>query len=142
MKKIITFMICTLFLLAVGLCSCSSDDVEEKKEYKYFVGTKLNVKNKEEFPAWVIEKINYLESNETKFLLKKCIYQEETYYWFNIVESSCPMCELYNSEGIQWNEVSNMDIPKEFTKSESDIWEIEYHYPSLQDLFKYFAILE
>ena len=26
MKKIITFMICTLFLLAVGLCSCSSDD--------------------------------------------------------------------------------------------------------------------
>ena len=41
-------MIGTLFLLAVGLCSCSSDDVEEKKEYKYFVGTKLNVKNKEE----------------------------------------------------------------------------------------------
>lgn len=107
-----------------------------------YYGSKLNVKHKEELPTWVIEKINYLESNETKFLLEKCIYQGGAYYWFNIVESSCPMCELYNSEGRQWNEVSNMDIPEEFTKSGTDIWEIEYHYPSLQDLFHFFGELE
>ena len=63
MKKIITFMICTLFLLAVGLCSCSSDD--ENKTVEYFHGTRVQLEPKASLPTWLIEKADNMEADKT-----------------------------------------------------------------------------
>lgn len=73
MKKIITFMICTLFLLAVGLCSCSSDDENATPTTRLDKGVLTD---------WQLEIADYFVSNNCGFALKRLSYKGQYYYWF------------------------------------------------------------
>ncbi len=73
MKKIITFMICTLFLLAVGLCSCSSDDENATPTTRLDKGVLTD---------WQLEIADYFVSNNCGFQLWRLLYKGQYYYWF------------------------------------------------------------
>ena len=75
MKKIITFMICTLFLLAVGLCSCSSDDENATPTTRLDKGVLTD---------WQLEIADYFVSNNCGFQLWRLLYKGQYYYWFSL----------------------------------------------------------
>ena len=73
MKKSISFMICALFLLAAGICSCSSDDENATPTTRLDKGV---------LTEWQIEIADYFVSNNCGFALKRISYKGQYYYWF------------------------------------------------------------
>ena len=130
MKKSFYLVIASMLLLVGGI-SCSSDD--ENKNVEYFHGTRVQLEPKASLPAWLIEKADNFEADQTYFLIKKGVYQGETLYWIDIPASSCPFCDLYDAKGAWYNEsgkYSESDISK---LSSTDLWEIVYSYPSFKE---------
>lgn len=131
MKKHL-LLLSTLFLLAGSFCSCEKEDVKNDANVKDFYGTRVVLVNKSEMPRWLGERVNHFESQDWwPFLLKKCQFKGKTYYWFDSYLDSCIWCELYDSEGNQWETVLD-EFPMEITSSDA-AWEIIYAHPSLDE---------
>ena len=96
MKKSISFMICALFLLAAGICSCSSDDENATPTTRLDKGV---------LTEWQIEIADYFVSNNCGFALKRISSKGQYYYWFyNGIFSTF---YIYDSQG---NPVNIEDI--------------------------------
>lgn len=136
--KYYRFFICCLFLVAIGICGCSSNDGAEST-MEYYDGMKAKLVSKESLPGWVKEKINSLEKDDTYFLLKTGKYKGETFYWFDISASSCPFCDLYNQQGEWFNKTEKYTMDDISQLSSRSLWTIIYAYPSLDELHNYYG---
>ena len=73
MKKSLSFMICALFLLAVGICSCGSDDEN---------ATPTTRTDRSVLTEWQLEIADYFVSHNCGFQLWRTLYKGQYYYWF------------------------------------------------------------
>lgn len=133
MKKYMLLLVSALFLLGIGMTSCSSDD-NENQSVKTFRGVRVNVVEKQSLPTWLVEKVDNYVASGTYLLVKKGSYQGETFYWLDVIASNCPFCELYDANGVWFNETKKYSEDDISRLSSTDLWEIVYSYPSIDEL--------
>lgn len=137
MKKNFLLLVSALFLLGMGMTSCSSDDNDNGSQpVKSFRGVRVNIAEKQNLPTWLVEKVDNYVASGTYLLVKKGSYQDETFYWLDVIASSCPFCELYDANGVWFNETKKYSDNDISNLSATNLWEIVYSYPSIEEIIR------
>lgn len=135
MKKYMFLLVSALFLLGMGMSSCSSDDNDNGYQpVKSFRGVRVNTVEKQNLPTWLVEKVDNYVSSGTYLLVKKGSYQGQTFYWLDVIGSSCQFCELYDANGVWFNETKKYSDDDISNLTDNNLWEIVYSYPSIEEL--------
>ena len=136
MKKSFYLVIASMLLLVGGI-SCSSDDDNDEQGVKYIGNTRVQLSPKASLPVWLIEKIDHLESINEGYQVKRGVYKGETFFWLVIYNSSCPGCDLYDSEG-NWFMDSKVLTEDNDTYNLLRIeWEIIYANPTEEEILEW-----
>ena len=126
-------LVSALLLLGMGMTSCSSDE-DDNQPVESFRGLNVNIVEKQDLPKWLVEKVDNYVASGTYLLVKKGSYLGETFYWLDVSASSCPFCELYDVNGVWFNETKKYSDDDISNLSATNLWQIVYSYPSIEEL--------
>ena len=137
MKKKMLFMVFAALIIGGCFCGCSSSEDNDEQGVKYIGNTRVQISPKASLPVWLIEKIDHLESINEGYQVKRGVYKGETFFWLVIYNSSCPGCDLYDSEG-NWFMDSKVLTEDNDTYNLLRIeWEIIYANPTEEEILEW-----
>ena len=115
--------------------SCKSDDNNGEQQITKSLsqaphaleGAKIELVVKGDMPNWLVEKVNFMETNivpSAEYKVYQCTWRSHTIYYVYDLFASCMMCETYYEDGknVSWERSADVE---DFDKNSTD-WKCIY----------------